>query len=196
VRNLSRADVTEVCGIAVTTPLRTAWDLGRVRWPDEAISGLDALFRLRAFGRDEFLAGIERFRGMRWVTTLRAMGPLADGRSESPGESVLRIRCLEVNLRVVPQVEVWDHTSFLGRLDLADEELCLGLEYDGLEWHHSAEQLRHDRERRSRITSVGWTVRALGSDAVFGRDRCCDQIIRAAVREARERRTRRTAGRA
>jgi len=115
----------------VTTPLRTAWDLGRVRWTDEAISGLDALFRLRAFTREEFLAGIERFAGMRWVTTLREIGPFADGRSESPGESVLRLRCIEAGLHVEPQVEVYDGDVLLGRLDLLNEDLPLGVEYDG-----------------------------------------------------------------
>jgi len=80
-RQLRPDDVVEVDGLRVTTPLRTAWDLGRVRWTDEAISGLDAMFRLGAFGREEFRAGVERFRGSRWITTLRAIGPYADGRS-------------------------------------------------------------------------------------------------------------------
>lgn len=122
-RNLTADDIVEVDGMRVTSPIRTAWDLGRVRWTDEAIAGLDAVFRLRAFTRHEFLDGIERFRGMRWVTTLRAIGPLADGRSESPGESVLRLRCVEARLAVEPQVEVWKDGGFIARLDLANREL-------------------------------------------------------------------------
>ena len=148
-RNLRDDDLTVVHGMQVTTPLRTAWDLGRVRWTDEAISGLDALFRLRAFTREEFLAGIERFAGMRWVTTLREIGPFADGRSESPGESVLRLRCIEAGLHVEPQVEVYDGDVLLGRLDLLNEDLPLGVEYDGVEWHSTPEQQEHDRSRRA-----------------------------------------------
>src|SRR3954447_8547033 len=97
----------EINGMRVTTPLRTAWDLGRVRWTDEAISGLDAMFRLGAFSREEVLAGIEGFRRMRWVTTLQAIAPVGDGRSESPGESVLRLRCLECGLVMTLQLEVY-----------------------------------------------------------------------------------------
>lgn len=187
-RNLTAGDMMVVGGLAVTTPLRTAWDLGRVRWTDEAISGIDAMFRLGAFGREEFLSGIERFRGMRWVTTLRAIGPVADGRSESPGESVLRLRCIEANLSVVPQVAVWRFGELLGRIDLADEDLLLGLEYDGAEWHSSPEQLQHDRQRRENLLDAGWIIRALGCEEVFGRARTCDRIIREAAREARARR--------
>jgi len=74
-RNFSRDDVMELNGLRVTTPIRTAWDLGRVRWTDEAIAGLDAMLRLRTFTLEELLSGIQRFRGMRWVTVLRAIAP-------------------------------------------------------------------------------------------------------------------------
>lgn len=191
-RNLTRTDVMEIDGIAVTTPIRTAWDLGRVRWTDEAIAGLDSMLRLGAFSREEFLAGIERFRGMRWVTTLRAIGPLADGRSESPGESVLRLRCIEANVRVVPQVEVWRDGRLLGRLDLAAEDLLLAFEYDGVEWHSSPEQRMRDRERQHDLEGAGWLIRALARDDVFGRTRACDRIIREAAHQARVRRGLRT----
>jgi hypothetical protein len=50
-RNLRPDDVTEIDGIRVTTPIRTAWDLGRVQWPDRAIAGLDAMLRLEAFSQ-------------------------------------------------------------------------------------------------------------------------------------------------
>ena len=187
-RNLEAGDVMEIGGLQVTTPLRTAWDLGRVRWTDEAIAGLDAMFRLEAFSRDEFLDGIERFRKMRWVTTLRAIGPLADGRSESPGESVLRLRCIEARVHVVPQVEVYRDGVLVARLDLANEDLMLAVEYDGDEWHSTPEQRAHDQARRFELAQDGWLPLALRSEDVFGRQRACDQIIREGAREARARR--------
>ncbi|GAA1160846.1 type IV toxin-antitoxin system AbiEi family antitoxin domain-containing protein [Nocardioides aquiterrae] len=193
-RNLSVDDVMEIGGLQVTTPIRTAWDLGRVRWTDDAISGLDAMFRLGSFTMDEFLDGIERFRGMRWVTTLRAIGPLADGRSESPGESVLRLRCIEAQVHVVPQVEIYGDGALIARLDLANEDLLLGFEYDGDEWHSTPEQLEHDRTRRRDVAERGWLPVALRSDDVFGRQRLCDRIIREAAHEARVRRGLRVTG--
>jgi hypothetical protein len=192
-RNLRDEDVTVVHGMQVTTPLRTAWDLGRVRWTDEAISGMDAVFRLGEFTREEFIAGIARFAGMRWVTTLREIGPLADGRSESPGESVLRLRCIEAGLLVVPQVDVYDGEVFLGRLDLLNEDLRLGVEYDGLEWPSTPDQRAHDQGRREAMRAIGYRVEAFGVEDVFGRARACEPVLRQAAREARAERGRRTA---
>ena len=48
-RNLIPSDITEVLGLPVTTMLRTAWDLGRVRRREDAISALDQMFRLPGF---------------------------------------------------------------------------------------------------------------------------------------------------
>lgn len=184
-RNLRPDDIVEVHGLRVSSPIRTAWDLGRVRWTDEAIAGLDAMLRLPTVDRDELVAGLERFRGMRWVTVLRTIAPLADGRSESPGESVLRLRCIEARVHVVPQVEVRRAGRVVARLDLADEKARLGIEYDGREWHSSDEQVAHDRRRRASLADDGWTIRALTSEDVFGRARDCDQIIRQAAAKAR-----------
>ncbi|ABL82039.1 MULTISPECIES: type IV toxin-antitoxin system AbiEi family antitoxin domain-containing protein [unclassified Nocardioides] len=187
-RNLRPDEIMEVQGLRVSTPLRTAWDIGRVRWTDEAISGLDAMFRLGRFTREEFLDGIPRFGRMRWVTTLRAIGPLADGRAESPGESVLRLRCIECGVLVVPQVEVFRDGRIFARIDLADEDLQVGFEYDGAEWHSSPAQLRHDQERRAELVDDGWLIKAFGCPDVFGRARSCEAVIRSAAAEARRRR--------
>jgi hypothetical protein len=182
-------DLMQVGGLRVTTPIRTAWDLGRVRWADDAISALDAMFRLELFSHEEFLDGFLRFRGMRWVTTLRAMGPLADGRSESPGESVLRLRCIENGLStMVCQVEVWRDGLLIARLDLADEDLQLAVEYDGAEWHSSPTQQAHDRTRREAAGEEGWLVKPFRKEHVFGRGRECDAMLAEAAREARARR--------
>lgn len=192
-RDLRRSDVVEVNGLRVTTPLRTAWDLGRVRWTDEAISGLDAMFRLKAFTREEFLAGIARFAGMRWVTTLRAVGPLADGRAESPGESVLRLRCIENHLRgMVPQVEVLRDGNVIARLDLADAERMLAVEYDGAEWHSSPGQQVDDRRRRRKAGAAGWLVEPFTKENVFGPHRDVDRRL-AVLRNETARRTPRSA---
>ncbi|MDX6372919.1 MAG: hypothetical protein QOD98_1907 [Nocardioidaceae bacterium] len=188
-RTFGRGDVVEVEGLRVTSPLRTACDLGRVRWTDSAIAALDAMLRLGVFTKDELLAEVRRFRGMRWVTTLRAIAPLADGRAESPGESVLRLRCIECGLKVEPQIEVWVGGLLVARLDLASLELLLAVEYDGAEWHTSPEQRAHDEGRRTDLAeNHGWLVRPFTKDEVFGRTRECERILHEVAREARRRR--------
>ena len=101
-RALAPYDVTEVMGLPVTTRLRTALDLGRVRNPDRAIAGMDAMVRLGGFSHEELMGSVPRFAGHRWVRTLREIAPLADGRAESPPESVLRLRCLGENAPRIP----------------------------------------------------------------------------------------------
>jgi len=177
-RLLTDEDVIESAGLRVTTPLRTACDLGRVRWADEAIAGVDAMLRLGAFSKAELVESVERFTGYRWVTTLRAVAALADGRSESPGESVLRLRCVENGLRMTPQVRVYDHERVIARLDLANEELLVAAEYDGVEWHSSPSQQAHDRRRRDDLAGRGWDIEPLGKELVFGRARECDRVLR------------------
>jgi hypothetical protein len=187
-RWLRQEDVVEVEGLRVTTPLRTAWDLGRVRWADEAISGLDMMLRLGAFGRDELLDGVEQFRGQRWITTLRNVAPLADGRSESPGESVLRLRCIEVRLPVTPQVEVRRSGLLIARVDLGNLFLKTAVEYDGEEWHSSPEQLRHDRLRRRDLVEDDWLVGAFTKSEVFNPRRPADFMLARLREEALRRR--------
>jgi hypothetical protein len=191
-RNLEAHDVIEVGGIPVTTPLRTACDLGRARFPEPAIAGLDAMLRLGAFGHDDLLRAVERFRGMRWVTTLRAIAPLADPRAASPGESVLRLRWIQAALPPpVPQHEVWVDGQLRAVLDLAEPELLYAAEYDGAEWHSSAEQVAHDTERREELTDGDWIIDPFQAEHVFGVRANADMVMRQSVARARRRLARR-----
>ena len=187
-RNLIPSDVMEVSGIAVTTPLRTAWDLGRVRFREAAISGLDAMLRLQMFSAEELVAGVERFRGMRWVTRLRELAPLADGRAASPGESVLRLRWIDCGLPwPEPQVEVRRNGGLIAILDIANEAIRFAAEYDGAEWHTSPQQREHDRARRAAAEEQHWLVQPFVAANVFGRNRDCDSMLYQGAREARRR---------
>jgi hypothetical protein len=168
-RRLRPEDITEVMGIPVTTMLRTAWDLGRVRSRERAISGMDQMLRLPGFPVDAFLAGVERFRGERWVTTLRSLAPLADGRAESPPESILRLYWLDVGLpRPTPQLEVWVDGHLVARLDIGSLEIMYAAEYDGVEWHSSPEQRRRDRQRRRAVRDEGFKIDVFKRKNVFG----------------------------
>jgi hypothetical protein len=174
-RNLRPEDITEVMGLAVTTVLRTAWDLGRVRSRERAISGMDQMLRLPGFPLAAFLAGIERFRGQRWVTTLRTLAPLADGRAESPPESILRLYWIDAGLPwPVPQLEVWVDGVLIARLDIGHPGIFYAVEYDGVEWHSSLEQVAHDLRRRLAVREQGYTVDAFTKVNVFGHHRDVD----------------------
>lgn len=185
-RDLQPGDVTEVLGLAVTTQLRTAWDLGRVRSRERAISAMDQMLRLPAFPYDAFIAGIERFKGQRWVTNLRTLGPLADGRAESPPESILRLYWIDAGLpQPEPQLEVWIGGLFIARVDLGNGGILYVVEYDGEEWHSEPEQEERDEGRRAELVDAGYAVDVFIRSDVFGQHRNVEARLAAASAQAK-----------
>ncbi|GAA3682378.1 hypothetical protein GCM10022237_46470 [Nocardioides ginsengisoli] len=189
-RGFRSGDVIELYGLRVTSPLRTTWDLGRQRYGEWSLAAMDQMFRLGLFSHDELVAGVPRFRGMRWVTTLRAMVEYVDGRAESPPESVLRLRWIQAHLPTpIPQLEVYDDEgTFLARLDLGATDLPFAAEYDGDEWHSSPDQLRRDRERRALVEAeTSYSIAVLRKENLFGPRADVESVLRRGVADARRR---------
>ncbi|MDX6301026.1 MAG: hypothetical protein QOF53_2240 [Nocardioidaceae bacterium] len=185
------SDLTSVGGLRVTTPLRTAWDVGRLSRRDTAIGGLDALLREGYFSAAELVGGVERFRGARGVVQLRHLAPIADGRSESPAESVLRLRWLDDTSlpKPRPQVPILDDRGVeVYRLDLGVRELRFAAEYDGEEFHSRDEDRKHDDDRRTWIREKrGWIIEVLRRDKLFGPRRDVEGILTRGIDRARRR---------
>ncbi len=170
-RGLRPEDIVDFGGLRVTTPIRTAWDLGRLLHRDQAFAAMDALLHLEVFSKAELLAGIKRFRGMRGVVQLRQLAPLTDHRAESPPESILRLRWYETQLPT-PEPQLWVVNGLgelLGRLDLANLEHRIYAEYDGRAWHESDEDREHDKRRRRRVNEDGWRGEIFLDSDLFGR---------------------------
>ena len=169
-RTLSMLDVQLLDGLAVTTPLRTALDLGRLLPRGEAIGALDGLLRLGRFDVDDLYVELPRFRGARGVVQLRRLVPLADAGAESPAESRLRLQLHDAGLPP-PAVQYEVRTAYgalVARLDLAYPDLLLAVEYDGRDFHTTPQAQAHDRARRARLCRLGWTVVVLTSEDVYG----------------------------
>lgn len=188
-RTFLPSDLTVIEGVCVTTSLRTAWDLGRLASRDQAMGALDGLRRLEDFSNAELVGGVERFAGMRGVVQLRELAPLADGRAESPGESVLRLRWLDCSSLPppTPQVPILaEGGTVVYRIDLGVPELSYGLEYDGEEHHCAEEDREHDRKRRADLDRRwGWDVEGVRKHNVFGVDRDVEAILHEGIRRAR-----------
>lgn len=186
VRSGSRAfaadDLVDVGGVLVTTPLRTALDLGRLLHRDQALAALDSMLRTGAFSRDRLVAEVVRFKGMRGVCQLRDLAPHADGRSESPGESILRLRWLDCPDLPPPELQVpvevpW--TTYA--VDLGLPDLCFGAEYYGEEWH-GPEQAAHDAHRLQAMqTHRGWCLEVFLGANIHGPGQDADLILRRAL---------------
>lgn len=190
-RTFRAGEVVQLGNLLVAVPLRTAHDLGRLAHRDAAIGGLDALLRHGTFESDELVAGVAQYRGQRGVVQLRSLAPIADRRAESPGESVLRLRWLDMPSLPRPELQIpvpAPDGEELARIDLGVEELRLGVEYDGIDFHTTVEQVAHDRSRRAWLRQAhGWHVRAVDRSNVFGRDRDIEAILQHAVWDARAR---------
>lgn len=186
-RTLDPADVMRVDDIPATTPLRTALDLGRLIPRAQAIGAMDAMMRVGGFTVADLEAELPRFRGARWVTQLRGLVPLVDGRAESPAESLTRLRLIDAGLpRPEVQWEVYDELGRLvARLDLAYPDLRLAIEYDGAQFHSTPDQQAHDGHRRARLRRLGWTVVVLRAEHVFGPHTRAVRMVDAEIRRLR-----------
>ena len=158
VRDLQPVDWTVVEGVRVTTPLRTALDLGCSLPPHRALGAMDALMRLHGFTGQDLLTLLRRYRRRRGVVQLRRLVAEVDPRAESQPESWVRWFIVERELtRPEPQVRVVvDGAAY--RLDLAYRRARIAVEYDGEEFHSTPQQRAYDERRRAALRDAGWIV--------------------------------------
>ncbi len=181
-RSLQPHDVVELGGVLVTSPVRTALDLGRLLHRDQALAALDSLLRLEIFSRTRLVAEVGRFKGMRGVRQLRDLAPLADGRSQSPGESILRLRWIDCSDLPRPELQVpvavpW--TTY--DVDLGLPELKFGGEYFGREWH-GPDRVEHDAARLAAMElHAGWSFEVFVGANIHGPLQDADRILRRAL---------------
>lgn len=191
-RWLLPSDVVTLEGnVRITTPIRTAWDLGRFSPRIIAIGGMDALCRGGGFEVEELVDGVERFGRQRGVVQLRGLASVVDPRAESMGESAVRLGWKDCPALPEPELQIPAHDAsgaLLYRLDLGVEELRLGVEYDGEAWHSTDEDRAHDRSRRTVLEDVhGYCIDVFRRRHVFGQHAIVMQRLPDAVREARSR---------
>jgi len=158
-RDLRDDDWIEVVGVRVTSPLRTALDLGCRLPRRDALATMDALMRAHGLTLAVLVASLPRFRGRRGVVQLREILGLADPEAESPGESWTRLEILDHGLPD-PEVQWWVIVNGVPtyRLDLAYPHARIAIEYDGEEFHTSPKDRAADEERRNWLRAHGWTV--------------------------------------
>ncbi|GAB3790523.1 DUF559 domain-containing protein [Nocardioides ungokensis] len=158
-RDLKPTDWMTLDGVRVTTPLRTAMDLGCKLSRRDALAAMDALARVHGLTLAEMMRVVPRYFRRRGVIQLRELIPLVDGASESPGESWTRLEILDRGLPC-PRLQHWVHVDGVPtyRLDLAYPHARVAIEYDGEEFHTSPEDRAADRVRRQWLRDNGWTV--------------------------------------
>ncbi|MEE4025815.1 DUF559 domain-containing protein [Gordonia sp. PKS22-38] len=158
--DLPSSEIVEIRGVKVTSPIRTAFDLGRQRSRMQAIGDLDALAAVTPLDLDELMAFAVEHKRSRYVTVLRELIPLIDGRAESPREAALRLFMHDAGLpRPDLQVEIFDEYGMLfARCDLAYEAAKIAIEYDGEAYHSTPEQQASDGARDAELDRLQWEV--------------------------------------
>jgi putative AbiEi antitoxin of type IV toxin-antitoxin system len=106
-RQLGGHDIEHVAGLRLTTPLRTALDLGRLLPPGLALGAMDGLLSARRFTHVQLLAEVPRMAGHRGVGQLRVLVAQVDARSSGLAESTLRLHWHRAQLpTAVPGMQV------------------------------------------------------------------------------------------
>ena len=170
-------------GLVLTSPVRTVLDCAALLQPEALVCLLDDALHRGLVSRE---ALAERAGGSRAAAALRRGLDLADGRAESPGESLARLLLLPVLPGLVPQVEVFDRASRLvARLDLADEQRHLAVELDGRRGHAGDAMLARDQRRDASTAALGWlTVRGTWWDVRRGQAAFVRRVLAQAARAA------------
>lgn len=159
---LEAADVTEVLGIPVTTPVRTAFDLARRKDLIEAVVGVDAMLNRGGCDLARLSEYTSTHRRWRYVRTVDEAVKHAEPLSASPMETRQRMRFVLAGLpRPRAQTPVTDANGYVfAYIDNGYEEYRVGADYDG---EHHGERWRQDLERQERIRDRGWWHRRFTS---------------------------------
>lgn len=158
------AEVVEVEGYKATSIERTAIDMARGLNFERAVAVLDAALHR---GGDPLVLRdvLTDATGRHGVGTARAALAFADGRSESVGESVSRVRMADAGLPMPElQLNVFDGPgAWLARSDFCWEELGVLGEFDGQVKYRGtrdevAQAVMQEKRREARLREVGWVV--------------------------------------
>lgn len=161
---LEEVDVVSRQGVRLTSLARTAYDLARSHGLDAGVAAVDAATR-RGVGPATWDRLEEQ--GRRWPGSRDARFALRfrHGNSESPGESVCRLRFRQIGIPdPTLQFEIIHLGQLLGRSDFGWPELRLLGEFDGRVKYGRLLQpgeapgdvVHREKRREERICALGW----------------------------------------
>lgn len=149
-----------VAGLDVTTPERTAFDIGRRGKLGRAVASLDSLAAATRIAADDVIQLALEHPGARGLPQLRAALELVDAGAESPKETWLRLLLIGANYprprTQIPVLSPDGHRWYY--LDMGWEDRMLAVEYDGD--HHRSDpiQFAYDIRRLADIDERGWRL--------------------------------------
>jgi hypothetical protein len=164
-------EIQLVAGMPVTTPARTALDLGCRHPVDEAVAAIDALARATNLKMADVELLAERYRGRRGIRNARAVLDLIDAGAESPRETWLRLLLIRAGFpRPQTQIPVYDEYGVLvAVVDMGWEDIKVAADYEGDHHRTDRRQFNKDITRAEALTDLGWIdVRVTAEDTPGG----------------------------
>lgn len=156
---LVRGDRVRIGGCPSVSLGRALPTLAAVLSYEALVCLLDAALHRGLLDADVLEQVLVRHAGQPHVARLRRAVAVADGRAESPAETLARLVLLPVLPGLVPQVRLVDGVGrVVARFDLGDENLRLAVEADGRRGHSGDRMVAKDSRRDRRTAAYGWTT--------------------------------------
>jgi hypothetical protein len=157
---LIQGETQTLGGRIVTTPERTAFDIGRRGAVRSAVVRLDALARATGFKTEDVLGIAKHHPRSPGVRRLEAALELVDPGAQSPRESYLRLLLIDAGFpRPQTQIPVLDADGIpVAYLDLGWEDWMVAVEYDGDHHRTDRRQYVKDIRRTEMLERMGWIV--------------------------------------
>ncbi|KLO26044.1 hypothetical protein [Mycobacterium haemophilum] len=153
-------EITAVNGVPVTTPVRTALDLGCWYPTTRAVAAIDSLARATEIKAADIELLTLRYPGRRGIARARLAFTLFDAGAQSPKETWLRLVLVQAGLpRPQTQIPVRDEFGqAIAYLDMGWEDVKVAVEYDGDHHRSDRSQFGWDIRRLERLQHKGWIV--------------------------------------
>lgn len=153
------AEHTSINGVEVIEPrfvvMGVAEELGR----DAAVMAADAALHRGLVTKDDLTSACDARPNHPVHALLGRVIELADPRTESAGESRVRLVLLGLGYTPVPQVEIRDGSgAFIGRVDFLLENTKVIIEFDGMMKYGGHEDLVAEKRRELRLQREGYVV--------------------------------------
>ena len=157
---LAADEIDSAAGLPVTSPARTALDLGC--WYDTmtAVAGIDALARATHLKVADVDLLAARYPGRRGIERSRASLTLVDAGAQSPKESWLRVVLMKAGLPK-PRTQIPVPNEFgraIAYLDMGWKRGQVAVEYDGEQHRNNRRQYTWDIRRLEMLQRCGWIV--------------------------------------
>ncbi|BBY35128.1 hypothetical protein BST33_01150 [Mycolicibacter minnesotensis] len=171
-------ELTFVGRLPVTTPARTAFDLGRHLPRGQALARLDALMRATPFDVERVAMLADRYPGARGLRQLRELLPLVDGGAASPKETWLRLLLLDAGFPTpTTQIPLHINLHLFAVLDMGWEDYRVAAEYDGDQHRTDRREYVRGERRQRKLPQLGWiNIKVIAEDRP---DEVIDRVYRA-----------------